>query len=261
MYKNREDREKIKQRLDFNRRLHRAGKEIIDDYQFYEKVAKKYSLDNTTLNIKISLFLRRRKYLQEQPRFEKAIDDIVFKNKTLQNAAKENKVDEKKLLEEYTKCKSLKNMTEYKYDLLSETNGIFTFTEEFSLLERLHCWEKECECPCQICALEQLLSFAFDLAQQTNKQYPETWMKHKRADLIWLHNFLMKYIEEMSKFEPNICKYKIKCQLLAKQSSSLAKQEMLQSSTSYAHIQGDIKPSQSSNVSKKSDIKKKRLSV
>lgn len=242
MYKNRkENREKIKEHIEFSHRLQKAVQEILFDYQHYEKVAKKYKLDNSSLNIKISLFLRHKKYLQEKPKFEQAIDDLVSKNKTLEDAAKKNKVNEKELLEEHIKCKSLENMTEYKYDLLSETDGIFTFMEEFSLLEQLHRWEKECKCACQICALEQLLNFSFNLAQQKNKQYPETWVKNKRADLNWLYKFIMKYIEEISKFE-SFDKCKIKCQSSTRQSSSFAEQKMLQPSTSHAHMQGDKGP-------------------
>ncbi|XP_029155368.1 uncharacterized protein LOC114928388 [Nylanderia fulva] len=141
--------------------------------------------------------------MRQKKKFHKAVNNFVFNNEPLEDAARNNGIDDLlTLLKESVKCLRLKlNKEIYTYDKLSEKNGVFTFNEESLLLKELKAWEKrqESPCICQVCAMQQPRSIAYNLAQQ-NEKCPQIW-KNNKANLSWLYNFIIKYTEEISKFK------------------------------------------------------------
>jgi len=185
--------------------------------------------DRHTLNKKIDILKKKNEYFESKNKFKAAVHDILFKQLKISDVAKQHNIDEQELYREYGKFNQSKRS--YQYDKVTSDNGVFTFIDEFSLLQDLHFWETNVQngCLCCICALEYLLKYAYTFALKKKKKYPPTWDKYKQADKKWLYEFEMRYSKKILKFFSSVC---IK--------------DMLRSTSAWQSIENISKPSTSS---------------
>lgn len=153
------------------------------------------------LKQKTKILRKKNRYFELKDKYEGAVKDIFFGDLTLTDAARKYIIRTVTLAKEYKKCKRLGRLY-YKFDRLSNhKDGVFTFMQEFLLLERLLLWKESSQCACQVCAMEHLLNLAYYFTQEKNKQCPSIWHEYKRADTNWLYEFVLRYIKEISKFK------------------------------------------------------------
>jgi len=185
--------------------------------------------DRHTLNKKINILKKKNEYFESKNKFKAAVNDILSKQLKISDVAKQHNIDEQELYKEYEKFNQSKSS--YQYDKVTSDNGVFTFIEEFSLLQDLHFWKTNVQngCLCCICALEYLFYWAYTFAFTNKKKYPPTWNIYKQADEKWLYEFEMRHSKEILKFFSCVC---IK--------------DMLRSTSAWQSIENISKPSTSS---------------
>ncbi|XP_029155588.1 uncharacterized protein LOC114928515 [Nylanderia fulva] len=152
--------------------------------------------------IKKSTMIRSRlDYLTKKYKFHKAINEVMVHNMSEETAASNNEVNVVKLSTTIFNIRLSEQNEPYIYDTLLE-DGVFTFNDQSSLLKRLYIWadQKNCQCNCQVCAMEQLQKIAYKFAKEI-KKISKKWLTCKEADTYWLSNFIMEYIGEISKFK------------------------------------------------------------
>jgi len=165
--------------------------------------------DRHTLNKKINILKKKKEYSESKNKFKAAVNDILSKQLKISDVAKQHNIDEHELYKEYGKFNQSKRS--YQYDKLTSDNGVFTFSEEFSLLEDLkvrtsnHNNANRNGCLCCYCALEYLLNYAYTFALTKKKKYPATWYKYKQADEKWLYEFEMRHSKKILKFLSSVC--------------------------------------------------------
>lgn len=192
-------RESIRRHLELSERLHKATKEVLYENKDVADVAQNYGFKLWELKRKTKILRKKNRYFELKDKYEGAVKDVFF-GLTLTDAARKYIIRTVTLAKEYKKNKRLGRF--YKFDRLSNhKDGAFTFMQEFLLLERLLLWKESSQCACQVCAMEHLLNLAYYFTQEENKQCPSIWHKYKRADTNWLYEFLLRYIEEISKFK------------------------------------------------------------
>ncbi|CAL1681309.1 unnamed protein product [Lasius platythorax] len=183
-------REQIQNYLKLDGLLEPAAKEVLDENKDKIQVAQNYGLDLKDLKSKVYIMQRTRDYWKKKDNMEKAVKDVQNSPITLKTIAKNYDIYAFILRTEYNNSLRLKDNTSYEYDQLSANNcAVFTFMEESLLLQHLQFLKDVLQCPCQICALDFLLSLSYDFAQQTNKihpSFPWPWSEHKEADCNWL---------------------------------------------------------------------------
>lgn len=200
-------RHNIKNHLHLTKQFNEIALEVLCKNKQENVVAEKYFnfVESRQLfNKKIDILRKKKKYFESKYKFEAAIKNILSKQLSISDAAKQYKIDEQELHEEYEKFNQLGVL--YQYDKITD-NGVFTFIEEYSLLQYLN-FRKTTNphnfCFCCYCALEFLLYLAYEFAYKNKKKYPFTWDIYKRADEVWLYEFEMRHSEEISMFS-SIC--------------------------------------------------------
>ncbi|XP_029155370.1 uncharacterized protein LOC114928390 [Nylanderia fulva] len=248
-------RESIKKQLESSYLIDMLAKAVLHFNDTDLKcIASLCRQDYTALTIKINMLKKKKSYLDKKEKMETAVKDVFHKIDYLSVAAFKHELDIEELEKVYHNWLNSEDSVSYEYD--EDKNEIFTFVEESLLFKQLYRWEKNCKCPCQVCAMEQLQSIAYCIAKKKNK-CPETWLKCEKADLSWLSNFIMEYIEEIFKLNgPDEC-------IIDSQTSSTLQsfifnreiEEISDLIILYPHVQN--KPSQLSNVQVISDIREK----
>lgn len=201
-------RQNIKNHLHLSKRFNKRTLEVLYTNQQENVVAEKYFNfveHRQIFNKKIDILKKKKKYFESKNKFEAAIKNILSKHLSISDVAEQYKIDKQELYEEYEKFNQLESL--YQYDKITSNNGVFTFIEEYLLLQQLN-FRKTANphnfCVCCYCTLEFLLSLAYEFAVTKKKKYPPTWDIYKRADETWLYEFEMRNSEEISKF-PSVC--------------------------------------------------------
>lgn len=207
-----EIREKIINYLQSKNKLDIAAKCVYLEKKDIQITAKQQGVEYRKLKRKVEIMKQLPKDFKQGCAFRRAVLNVLNEKENITEAAMRYKLDPEILSEEIDKCKKLeKRMLAY-YDKPTNINtGIFTFDEELLLLKRLCQWKQETllPCTCQICAMEYLLSLAYQFVQEEKKQYPKEWDIHKRADEEWLIDFEMIHGIKLSIMFSQNCKKKL----------------------------------------------------
>lgn len=193
-----------------NNRLEKAADQVLNNETNVVTAAEMYGLnsekDRNILYKKISILTARNKYLKLKDNIDRAINDILNYRKqydiekSLSMAAKKYNIPCETLSSEFEKFCQLKII--YKFDQPIQ-DGVFTFIEEFSLLEKLHLWKPATQdCVCQACALECVFKLAYILANIIKRNIKIWGNKIKREN--WICEFQMRHSKEISKYS-NYC--------------------------------------------------------
>lgn len=171
-------------------------------------VARHHKLDPWILNQKVHILKLRKEQFEMKNKFEPLINDIIYNRMSVFNAATKYKVDEDFL---DRTLKQLENSESgiYVYDTLTmDDDGVFTFSEKFSLIKRLRLESEDLplKCCCRSCRLQRLSCLAYQYAKQNQKQYPSAWNTNKKADEIWIHEFEMRHSIDICKYFSHECK-------------------------------------------------------
>jgi len=198
-------RKKIREYLNLSNRLEKAAENVLNKKINVATVAEKYGFNKKERKIlkqKIYILEDRKKYLALKDNIDKAIIKILNDRKkynvkeSLLMAARKYNITYEILEREFDKFCRLK--ITYKFDQPVK-HGVFTFIEEFSLLEKLHLWKTTTQdCICQICALECVLKLAYIFANISKKELL-TWENNMMREN-WICEFQMRHSKEISKF-------------------------------------------------------------
>ncbi|KMQ89150.1 hypothetical protein RF55_11190 [Lasius niger] len=193
----------IVEHLALNNKLHIAAKEILENGRLsVMDVATKYGLEFGIINRKINIMKRKEEFYKRKRKFDAARKEMIEEKSTNNAVAKRYGIKVRRLYEDVKKARAQEN---YEYDRKIGYNGIgFTYMEEKLLLQNLKNWAKRRRkslqnlCSCQLCALEQLSTRAYEFSQQNNIKCPSLWNAVKLASVDWLEEFEMRHSDEIS---------------------------------------------------------------
>lgn len=196
-------RKKIKEYLKYNTQFEEV--KIFNENKSVATVAEQYgfNFENEILNKKIlneTLILQDKiEYVTLKDNIDRAINEILYLYFTKKSDTKESiymlakkcNIPYETLNKEFIKFCELK--ITYKFDQPVLKHGVFTFMEEFSLLEKLHLWKTTTQdCTCQICALECVFKLAYIFININRKD--------KIISEDWILEFHIRHSKEISKF-------------------------------------------------------------
>lgn len=199
-------KQNIRNHIKLSKYLDKVAIEVLNKKEQVNVVTYYFFKDRHLLNKKINILKTKKKYFESKYKFKAAINDILSKQK-ISDVAKKYNIDEQELYIEYEKFHTNRKIKRsYEYDKITD-NGVFTFIEEFSLLQDLIFWKINFRngCVCCCCALEFLLYWGYTFAITKKKKYPPTWDIYKQADEKWLYEFEMRHTREISRFFSSVC--------------------------------------------------------
>lgn len=215
-------REKIIDHLKWSNIFEKVPQDIIDNK---ETIVEKYGISSEEyhkrLEKKVEIKNKKEQYINIKHEIDQLFStELNINNDTYLNQSnymilmsKVIGIPNQTIKAEYTKYKE--SIITYKYNDYVSSPKVFTYNDEFSLLEKLYIWEQESQdCTCQACVLENIFLLAYILAN-INKLKPEIWKK----EIIhgnWICEFEMRHSQEISKFSKySECKKISAPQLLA----------------------------------------------
>lgn len=199
-------RKKIKEYLKYNTQLEEAVKKVLNENKNITiDITEQYGCSseteivNKTIFNKTLILEKRKEYLTLKDNIDMAINDILYlhftkkfdKTESICMISRKYNIVYETLYKEFIKFCELK--ITYKFDQPVLKHEVFTFIEEFSLLEKLHLWKTTTrDCTCQVCALECVFKLAY-IFSNINR-------KNKIMNEDWILEFHMKHSTEISKF-------------------------------------------------------------
>lgn len=231
--------------------LNKAAKEVLHENKNIIDVALKYNLDFWIFKRKVEIIKETNIYFDLKCKFENAMNEVLNQSAGLTDIAKKYCIDKNNLRTECMKHFQLhrKNKIVYKYDKIIKPNGVFTASQEESLLLLLNIWKCYSQCSCQVCILEHLLKLAYSFAKINKILYPSEWNINEEADEFWFCEFEMRYSTKISSqfvFD-NSCTKESPASTNGSQ-FPFDRQKISETNTSYAHMQERFEPMQLSNV-------------
>lgn len=190
--------------------LSKAADEILYDQKDIIDIALSYDLDVWILQRKVEILKRTNDYLEK--RFHRAANNYIlveYNNQSIEqyvttciNMRNIEPEFEDHLIAECQRFVQKFNSGEpiYEYNKITISYEIFTSSQEEEILKQLYEWQETqanaSQCHCILCAMEQLLSLAYQFAEKERITYPSTWNFNK-ADELWLLEFQMRNSKEM----------------------------------------------------------------
>lgn len=207
---NNETRTIIVTYLEISKKLEMAAKEVLENNVSLTTVATNYDLTFSILHQKVNIIERKRQFYEEQWKYDAGVKSIIQERFSYVDVALNLNINPAILFCEARKAYD-RGPENYTYDrMINPQFKTFTYLQEELLLNDLIMWECNtwADCTCQLCAMEELSTLAYEFAKRKEIPCPLYWIEYNRADNVWLIEFEMRHSKEISHFKPFVTCWK-----------------------------------------------------